>query len=276
MLAGAVAADAVAVAAAPVLAAAGAVRAPVAAAAAPARDAAVPSGVLTTERDSGLFLEVDDGMMRSARLVIVVGTSMLFALAEGARAGIVYTNETDFLNALGGAGPLWSEDFEGFALGPAIDPLPIGGGAAEVVDGNNSIIWDITPLGDKAWLQIGALPANAAIRGLGATSVNVGGIAFELANENPGTWNFDTSLGLDISGPYPVGGNQDRIFIGWVGFAGETLDLVQFSAQGGIVLDNIAGYEGVIVPEPSGLALLGMGVTGLCGCGWRRKRLHAA
>lgn len=48
------------------------------------------------------------------------------------------------------------------------------------------------------------------------------------------------------------------------------------SAQGNIVDNRFVGAQQTIIPEPSSLALLGVGAIGLAGAGWRRKRIGQA
>ena len=199
----------------------------------------------------------------------LLGALFLVCVASNSYAGAIYTSQVAFDAAVAAATNVWSEDFESFPLGSSPDPLAIGGGLAEVVDGNHSQIWDHTPGGDKAWLQVGGTVANATIRGLGGTNLGLFALSFEFANQLTGSWVFDGTSGTQASGSYVAGGDQVRNFIGWVG-TGDLLNSVHFSATNGIVLDNIAAYSSS-VPEPSMLGLLALSL--FCLGRQRRRKL---
>jgi hypothetical protein len=201
--------------------------------------------------------------------------ALLLATAGQLQAGTIFTNQADFNAAIAGLNPLWSEDFEGFALGSVSDPLPIAGGAAEVVDSGIPFVTDLGA--GNVWRQPDGAESNATIQGKDATALGVHALSFVYAYELYGAWNFVTTLDTDSSPvvlPPPLGDPTDRIFLGWVGDPGETLNLAQYNEPGGTVLDDITAYSAI--PEPTSLAIFGFGALGLVAGGIRRRKRQNA
>ena len=194
--------------------------------------------------------------------------ALLLATAGQLQAGMIFNDQASFNAAIAGLNTLWSEDFEGFPTGNVLDPLPIAGGAAEVVDSGNPQVIDLGA--GNVWVQPSGAESNAIIRGLGDTALGVNALSFVFANQLDGSWDFETTLDTDNSQFFFPGVPSDRIFLGWVGAAGETLDLAQFSQPGGTVLDDITAYAAV--PEPTSLAIFGFGALGLVAGGIRRRK----
>ncbi len=207
-------------------------------------------------------------MKRTIHLAAIA--SVLLLTAVPAHAGVIYATQASFDAAAAGLNLVFSEDFEGFAGGGVPDPLLIAGGLAEVVDGGNASIIIIGPTA-KAWLQAGGTLANAQIRGPGNTPVGVRALSFNFGNEITQMWDFAHNLGIDTSGAYGSNGGATDRFVGWIGGAGEVLDVSLAVNQAGITLDNIRGFN--VVPEPATLTLFGLGLAGL---GFARRRKQKA
>ena len=212
--------------------------------------------------------------------VLLLGVALLLTVGS-AEAGVVYTDETAFNNAVAGLGltSLWSEDFESFATGAVGDPLLIGGGMAQIAGGSSALIADVLPTGN-AWSQGVGSFTNATIQGpgsqgSGATGLGLQAFSFTFGNQAPRTVSFVTTAGIDVSPAYAANGGNPDLFVGWVSSGPETTLTAQFDQPGGITLDNVQGV-GVPNPEPSTFLLFGLGAAGLYFVRRRRKSQPAS
>ncbi|MCJ8318190.1 MAG: PEP-CTERM sorting domain-containing protein [Colwellia sp.] len=196
------------------------------------------------------------------KMLKAAAAGLVLSVSGFANAGLIYTNQAAFDAATLGLTSAWTEDFESFLLGPSADPLGIGGGQAEMVDGGNSSIINVAPTG-LAWLQPGQSNSNAIIRGLGNTSLGLNALSFNFGNEVIQTIDFIHTLGTDTSPSYGANGGQTNSFVGWIGSGNELLNLTQFVQTQGITVDNIRAYTATSVPEPSTLAIFALGIMGL-------------
>lgn len=200
-----------------------------------------------------------------SRIKFVIQIFFLFLFTCNANAGLIYTNQAAFDAAASGLTSAWTEDFESFLQGPSADPLGIGGGQAEIVDGGNPSIINFGPTG-LSWLQPGGSNSNAIIRGLGNTSLGLNAISFNFGNQVIQTIDFLHTSGTDTSPSYGSNGGLTDRFVGWIGSGSELLSLTQFVQTQGITVDNVRAYTSV--PEPASFALFGLCLMGLA----RRKR----
>jgi hypothetical protein len=182
--------------------------------------------------------------------------------SQAATAGGIFLSRAAFLAA---ATPTLAEDFSGFPIGPVPNPLTIMGGAAEVFDGFPSIGTFFNGVGgpspSQAWIANISNPTPAGIRGVGATSLGFTALAFDYAHQFPGSWAFAHSGGTDFGPLVGAGPAVMTDFVGWVGNAGEVLNMAAYGA-GGIILDNIVATTSNVIPEPGTILLLGVGLAG--------------
>ena len=212
--------------------------------------------------------------LRGSALVAALVAIALVSVMGSAEAGVVYTDETAFNTAVAGLGSIsaWSENFEGFAVGAVADPLLLGGGMAEVVDGGTaSIGFGAT---GQNWVQADGSPASAVVRGPGNTGLGLQAISFNFGNQAPQTVTFVGTGGSDTSAPFasdPTGTS----FVGWIATGPETVLTAQFDQTGGITLDNLDGFV-AHAPEPGTFLLFGLGAAGLFFANRRRKNRKTA
>lgn len=198
------------------------------------------------------------------KLTRIIAASLMLLVASQGQAGTIYTSEAAFNTAVAGLTNVWSEDFEGFPIGPALDPITIGGGAAEIVDSGFPLI---VPVVSQVWIQDTGSTDMATIQGLGDSDLLLDAISFDFANELAGSWEFHHSGGTDTSLVFGPGLATDIKFLGWIGSGGESLSSTNFTATDGTLVDNINAYAGV--PGPTSLLVLLGGLTLLAGL--RRK-----
>ena len=78
----------------------------------------------------------------------------VLTVAASSQAGIIYHDRPAYEAAVEDLLLTWSEDFEGFPLGEAPLPTPIGGGAAEIsAEGGMAVILEFV-FGGQAWVEI--------------------------------------------------------------------------------------------------------------------------
>ncbi len=200
--------------------------------------------------------------------------SMVILSAGSAEAGVVYTDETAFNNAVAGLGlaPSWTEDFESTPAGPVSDPLLIGGGLAQVVDGGNAFVGSFGATGNS-WMQPDGSQSFASMTGPGGTGLGLQAISFDFGNEVSQTVSFVNTAGIDTSAVI-ASAPATTNFVGWVSTGSETVLTTQFGQSGGITLDNIDGFV-AHAPEPGTFILFGFGAAGLF-FAHRRRRAHKA
>ncbi|MFK8049338.1 MAG: PEP-CTERM sorting domain-containing protein [Halioglobus sp.] len=208
---------------------------------------------------------------------LILGLALLIS-SSTSTAGVIYIDRAAFLAAL--TTPLLGgEDFEGFPLGVAANPLLIVGGGAEVLNGGATsdivsvpnLVGGATPT--QAWLSNLGGAGPVGIQGPAAAPIGIGAIGMDFGNEFDDVWTFVTSLGafdVSIVAPTSTSFALDK-FVGWIGAPGESLNLA-FFGSGGLLLDNIVGY-GVAeaVPVPASFALLCIGLLGITAV--RRRRI---
>lgn len=203
--------------------------------------------------------------------ILVIGSST-------AQAGLTFTDQTAFNAAAASLQPSWSEDFEGFSLGEVPDPLTIGHGDAIYTDGTvtNSRSNIKNNLATNHDLE-GPPDGLPSIGGIGNTSLNVAALSLGFGNLFPIIWAFDTTLGTDLSPEFLGNDGLPVTFIGWVSSSPDE-NLISLRAVGTkgingniIDIDNIQAFDPTsrTIPEPTTLALLGIGFAGLA---WRRRR----
>lgn len=203
-----------------------------------------------------------------ARLLTATLTLLAVVLPQASHAGTIYTTRATYDTAVSGLTLSWSEDFEGFALGPAAVPTIIGGGSAEIAKlGTASIVASgstLPPSGSNEWL--GVDPGfGETIQGLLGASLGVNAMGFDYFSEFGGSYNFNHSGGVDSDVLMP---SLTAFFVGWVGSSGEVLDFVDYTPSASAhILDDIVAH----VPEPSIALLLGVGLLGLAARGRRGK-----
>lgn len=204
--------------------------------------------------------------MSSNRTVLCCAAAGVLSGACGvARAGDIFTDRGAYEAAVLGLGlsPAWSEDFEGFPIGPVPAPTTIGGGMAEIaISGGSALVIDGTPFGTgNGWLgDPGGF--GETIQGLGGGSLGVSAIGFDYFSEMPGGYNFNHSGGIDSAA---MGPPLVPMFVGWIGDPGEVLDFVDYTpGTSSHILDNIVAS----VPAPGSAALFGL--AGLAAA--RRRR----
>lgn len=196
--------------------------------------------------------------------------SMAVLSAGSAQAGVVYTDETSYNNAVAGFGmiPAWAEDFEGISAGSVSNSLQIGGGLAEIVNGGTAEVGSFGGSG-LSWNQADASPTFVAIQGAGGTALGLKAISFNFGNEDAQSINFIGIGVADTASGYTTAQTPSN-FVGWVGLGPETVDSVQFVQSGGITLDNLDGFV-AHAPEPGSFLLFGVGAAGLFFAHRRRK-----
>jgi hypothetical protein len=207
--------------------------------------------------------------------IIFLVTCLGFAAtATTAQAGTIYLTRESFLQALLATlqSPNVAEDFEGFAAGPAANPLTIMGGAAELADTAPSILVFENLIGgpspSQAWMSNVDAAGNAVtIAGVGGAPLQFSALGFDFAHQFPGNWSFFTSFGLDLGPGLGEGLPAPDGFVGWIGAPGEFLTAASYGG-GGIILDNMVGTTPV--SEPVTLLLLG---GGLAAVAWGRRRI---
>ncbi len=186
----------------------------------------------------------------------------VLTVAASSQAGIIYHDRPAYEAAVEDLLLTWSEDFEGFPLGEAPLPTPIGGGAAEIdADGGTAAII-VGPLTGQSWV---GLPGGfgETIQGPAGGSLLLDAIAFDYFSQFEGGYDFHHSGGVDSDDVMP---DLEPLFVGWVGGAGEVLDFVDYTpGDSSHVLDNFVAH----VPEPSTFVSASLGALVL---GYRRRR----
>lgn len=193
--------------------------------------------------------------------LVISALITVVTVAASSQAGEIFHDRPAYEAAVEGLGLSWSEDFEGFPLGEAPLPTPIGGGAAEIsAEGGIALIIQ-GPWG-QSWVEdLGGF--GETIQGLGGGSLLIDAIAFNYFSQFDGGYNFHYSGGVDSDAVMPSG---RPLFVGWVGGAGEVLDFVNYSpGDSSHILDNFVAH----IPEPSTLVSASLGALLL---GYRRRR----
>ncbi len=199
-------------------------------------------------------------------------------LSTIAHAGMIFTDQTAFNNAISGSSILWQEDFNSFAIGP-VNPLVIGGGSAQLVSSSDGQAVSNVFGTSNGSLNSGVNDVTVAgLVGPNFPLVGVGALSLFYTN-NSGEWQFifgETASEVDvISVPTISPQTGPTEFIGWIADPGEQLLLARFSPDGaggvgGIFIDDITAYSVAPVPLPAGLWLMSSGLVFLLG--WRAQK----
>ena len=129
---------------------------------------------------------------------LIAGTLLIvLAGVSSSQAGIIYHDRPAYEAAVEDLLLTWSEDFEGFPLGEAPLPTPIGGGAAEIsAEGGMAFIIEGFPLTGQSWV---GLPGGfgETIQGPAGGSLLLDAIAFDYFSQFEGGYDFHHSGGVD-------------------------------------------------------------------------------
>jgi hypothetical protein len=111
----------------------------------------------------------------------------------------------------------------------------------------------------------------------GTSQVNVGNfkVTFTATVNNPSNPS-DPNNGLAIFSVFSPDVNASGGFVGWEGLDPNGLNETSFDAHNTTPNGVLAFIDfGVPTPEPASITLLGIGIAGMAGYGWRRKRQQA-
>jgi hypothetical protein len=199
---------------------------------------------------------------------------MLAVAAGQLQAGVIFTSRSSYDTAVSGLTLSWTEDFEGFALGPAGVPTIIGGGAAEIAKAGTAEIigFGVTlpPNDQNEWLGVEG-NIGETIQGIGGSSLGINAIGFDYFSQYEGNYVFHHSGGSDAGA---FGSELTPLFVGWVGDPGEVLNFVDYvpGISAHVLDDFVAHTRAPVVPEPASLAIFAIGALGMFGLRRRHQR----
>jgi len=210
--------------------------------------------------------------MRSRVLAAVIMGGLLLGASNARAALLVFTDESSFLAAIGGA-VLTTEGFNAGPLGTTAGPLTVGALSYNTASGNVAVT-DIPQLiGEGAR---GIIWNDATVHGDATFSVSspVNVLAIDLKNLGQGG---PTTLSAQVDGGSffdvfvnVTGVIGDFRFLGLVDDAGTFSSVTLSNSAVNLVgLDPVRYGNAVVVPEPATASLL---VVGLALLGARRRR----